>query len=345
MSKTHIGAATLTALLSVGMLAGIMKADPADRGDSAFKDWTGFYTLARAKDLAGTGFKAIAPDYDLDKLIVAHLQPWAKAKMQATDGEADDTGAVCKADGVFRFPPFAGRFLWLPAPGKIVVVYGEINTAGVRRIYLDREHPKNLLPTWNGDSIGHWEGDTLVVDSAGFNSKSWLMSAMEPHTEEAHLIERMRRVSSGDKVFIEVVSVVEDRQALTSAYTFTRYYRKVDSEMPENICNEEAGGVEGIPEQRAQAADAAGGRGEVGRAEIEYLLDFFRRFDRLRFIRCGADRTRSSGAAGYRRRLSAGVEHHDASRRLEKQRFHERSSAHACGCSTDEVGQFERRCV
>ena len=62
---------------------------------------------------------------------------------------------------------------------------------------------------------------------------------MEPHTEEAHLIERMRRVSSGDKVFIEVVSVVEDREALTSAYTFTRYYRKVDAEMPENICNEE----------------------------------------------------------------------------------------------------------
>ena len=243
MRKTHAGEIggkiALAAMLAGWALAGFAKAEPADKGEPATTDWTGFYTLARAKDLAGTGFKAVAPDYDLDKLIVAHLQPWAKAKMQVTDGEADDTGAVCKADGVFRFPPFAGRFLWLPAPGKIVIVYGEINTAGVRRVYLNREHPKDLLPTWNGDSIAHWEGDTLVVDSIGFNSKSWLMSGMEPHTEDAHLIERMRRVSAGDKVFIEVVSVVEDREALTSAYTFTRYYRKAEGEMPENICNEE----------------------------------------------------------------------------------------------------------
>lgn len=241
MSKERartITTAVLAILFSSAFIQ-IAQADSVANGQSSAPDWNGFYTLARAKDLAGTGLKPVAPDYDLDKLIVAHLQPWAKAKMQVTDGEADDTGAVCKADGIFRFPPFAGRFLWLPAPGKIVIVYGEINTAGVRRIYLNREHPKNLLPTWNGDSIGHWEGDTLVVDTVGFNSKSWLMSGMEPHTEEAHLIERMRRVTAADKTFIEVVSVVEDREALTSAYTFTRYYRKVDAEMAENICNEE----------------------------------------------------------------------------------------------------------
>jgi len=243
MEKTCAGRTgcriALTALLSGWALAGIANADPADQAQPPSTDWTGFYTLARAKDLAGTPFKAVAPDYELDKLIAAHLQPWAKAKMQVTDGEADDTGAVCKADGIFRFPPFAGRFLWLPAPGKIVLVYGEINTAGVQRIYLNREHPKNLLPTWNGDSIGHWEGDTLVVDATGFNSKSWLMSGMEPHTEETHLTQRIRKVTAGDKIFLEIVSVVEDREALTSAYTYTRYYRKVDGEMGENICNEE----------------------------------------------------------------------------------------------------------
>lgn len=214
-------------------------ADSASNGQPSPSDWTGFYTLARAKDLAGTDLKPVAPDYDLDKLIVAHLQPWAKAKMQVTDGTADDTGAVCKADGIFRFPPFAGRFLWLPAPGKIVIVYGEINTAGVRRIYLNREHPKNVPPTWNGDSIGHWDGETLVVDTVGFNGKSWLMSGMEPHTEETHLTERIRRVTAGGKTFLELVAVVEDRHALTSAYTYTRYYRKVDAEMGENICNED----------------------------------------------------------------------------------------------------------
>ncbi len=175
---------------------------------------------------------------DLDKAIIPHLQPWAKAKMEATDGVADDTGAVCLADGIFRYPPFAGSFLWLTAPDKIVMVFTEINTAGIRRIYLNRKHPRNLPPTWNGDSIGHWEGDTLAVDTIGFNDKSWLMSAMEPHTEETHLIERMRLVDN--ERMIEIKSVVEDRKALTSAYTYTRYYKRNDAAMPaENVCNDE----------------------------------------------------------------------------------------------------------
>jgi len=229
----------LAVVFSGWAMLSLARADSKNSQQSVPPDWTGFYNLARANDLAGTNLKPIAPGYELDKLIVAHLQPWAKAKMQITDGTADDTGAVCKADGIFRFPPFAGRFLWLPAPGKIVQVFGEINTAGVKRIYLDRPHPKNLAPTWNGDSIGHWEGDTLIVDTTGFNSKSWLMSGMEPHSEEAHLIERIRRITASGNTFLEVVSVVEDREALTSAYTFTRYYKKIDAEMAENICNED----------------------------------------------------------------------------------------------------------
>jgi hypothetical protein len=199
------------------------------------KDWTGFYALARARDLMGTGLKAV--NMDLDKTIVAHLQPWAKAKMEATNGVADDTGGVCLPDGIFRNPPFAGRFLWLPTKDHIAVVYHEINTAGVQRIYLNRDHPRNLLPTWNGDSVGHWEGDTLVVDSIGFSDKSWLMSGMEPHTEETHMIQHIRSVADG--AFIEVVAVVEDRHALTSAYTYTRYYKKQKDEITENICGDE----------------------------------------------------------------------------------------------------------
>ncbi len=207
----------------------------AATNEAPSKDWTGFYTLARARDLMGTGLKAV--NMDLDKTIVAHLQPWAKAKMEVTNGSADDTGAVCLPDGIFRNPPFAGRFLWLPTKDHITMVFHEINTAGVRRIYLNREHPPNLPPTWNGDAIGKWEGDTLVVDTIGFNDKSWLMSAMEPHTEETHLIERIRSVADG--AFIEIVSVVEDRHALTSAYTYTRYYKKQKDEITENICGDE----------------------------------------------------------------------------------------------------------
>jgi len=202
-------------------------------------DWTGYYALATARDLAGTGFKQDFPNEELNSLIIAHLQPWAKARMEATDGIADDTGQVCLPDGIFRYPSMAGRFLWLQERGRIVMVFGLVNTAGVRRIYLDRPHPKNPLPTWNGHSIGRWEGDTFAVDTVGFNDKSWLFGGMEPHTEEAHLIERVRLVANG--VFMEISITVEDRHALTSAYTYKRYYKKQPdtAEMPENVCNED----------------------------------------------------------------------------------------------------------
>ena len=225
-------------LLSTAIGAAGLFAETASGEKPKSSDWTGFYGLARGRALQGTGLTPV--NEDLDKTIIAHLQPWAKMKMEATDGVADDTGGVCKADGIFRNPPFAGRFLWLPSKDVIAIVFHEINTAGVHRIYLNRPHPKTPLPSWNGDAVGHWEGDTLVVDTVGFSDKSWLMSAMEPHTEETHMIERISRVLDGK--FIEIKTVVEDRHALTSAYTYTRYYKKQDSiEPPENICADELG--------------------------------------------------------------------------------------------------------
>jgi len=213
-------------------------------------DWTGYYTLAGRNELAAAGLKQDAPGEELNNLIIPHLQPWAKARMEATDGIADDTGQVCLPDGIFRYPSMAGRFLWLQEPDRIVMVFSNVNTAGVRRIYLDRPHPKNLLPTWNGHSIGRWDGDTLLVDTVGFNDKSWLFGGMEPHTEEAHLIERVRMAGNG--AFLNINITVEDRHALTSAYSYNRYYKRqpATAEMPEDVCNED-------PETWKQFRDAA----------------------------------------------------------------------------------------
>jgi hypothetical protein len=197
-------------------------------------DWTGFYMLARGRDLAG--LDVVNPD--LNKTVVEHLQPWAKLKMQETDGIADDTGAVCLPTGILRAPgtPFSGNFLMLPLPDQVIMAFWEINTSRVRRIYLNRQHPKRLLPSWNGDSIGHWEGDTLVVDTVGFNDQSWLSGNMTPHTEETHLMERMRQIEHNGNTYIELVGTVEDREALTSAYTYTRYYKKQKNEMDQHVC-------------------------------------------------------------------------------------------------------------
>jgi hypothetical protein len=227
---------TIVVLLALGIGSDLAQAQTAAAGHP---DWTGYYTLATNRDLANTGLKQDAPGEELNNLIIPHLQPWAKARMEATDGIADDTGQVCLPDGIFRYPSMAGRFLWLQERDRIVMVFGIINTAGVRRIYMDRPHPKNPIPSWNGHSTGHWEGDTLIVDTVGFNDKSWLFGGMEPHTEEAHLIERIRRVGNG--AFMEINIAVEDRHALSSAYSYSRYYKKQPdkAEMAENVCNED----------------------------------------------------------------------------------------------------------
>ncbi len=201
----------------------------------AGSNWAGFYMLARGRaDLAG--LNVVNPD--LNKAVIEHLQPWAKSKMEETDGVADDTGAVAcrRVFSELRGTPYSGNFLMLPQRDKMIMAFWEINTSRVRRIYLNRQHPKNLLPSSNGDSIGHWEGDTLVVDTIGFNDQTWLSGNMTPHTEETHLTERMRQIEKNNNTYIELVGTVEDRHALTSAYTYTRYYKRQNREMDEHVC-------------------------------------------------------------------------------------------------------------
>lgn len=232
-SITASGALAVAAILACCALPAAARSKP----ETPHPEWTGYYRIVRGAELGG--LKPISPD--LDEVVIAHLQPWARAKMEATDGVADDTGGICQPFGLFLYPPSAqaSSFIWLPTPEKIVLVYGplQINTTGVERIYLNRaQHPANLLPTWNGDSIGHWEGDTLVVDTIGFNSKSWLQPAMEPHSEETHMIQRFRRLPNG---LIEIHTTVEDRVALTSAYVWSRYFKKIGADAPENICGDD----------------------------------------------------------------------------------------------------------
>jgi len=211
----------------------------------AHPDWSGYYRVATARQLANTGFKQDYPGEQLNALVTPHLQPWAKARQEATDGIAEDPGQVCLPTGMFRYPVMAGIFAWLQEPGRILMVFSNINTAGVKRVYMDRDHPKHLLPTWNGDAVGKWareadgnkESDTLIIDTLGFNDKSWLFGGMQPHTEEAHMIERIRQVKDG---LLEFTITVEDRHALTSPYTYKRYFAKqASNEMPEEICNED----------------------------------------------------------------------------------------------------------
>jgi len=132
------------------------------------------------------------PYQEIDKKLADFVQPWALAQHDALEWNTDDTGQVCKLDGIFRqgHGTGAGNFRFVETPDKLYQIWSSVDEHGLQRIYLNSPHPRNVPLTWNGDSRGRVENDeTLVVDTIGFNDKSWLNSDRWAHSEELHVIE------------------------------------------------------------------------------------------------------------------------------------------------------------
>jgi hypothetical protein len=134
-------------------------------------------------------------------------------------------------------------FPWktVQTPGLLVILFeGNIHT--YRQIFIDgREHPKDLDPTWYGHSIGKWDGDSLVVDTVGFNDKFWFDFAGHPHTEQLHVIERFRRRDLGN---LDMDIAIEDPGAYTEPWKIKRTSVLMKGEISEYICNENNQDVE-----------------------------------------------------------------------------------------------------
>jgi hypothetical protein len=129
------------------------------------------------------------------------MTPWAEGKFKAVKPGYGPRATPDSQDPILScYPPGVPRIMLIPFPVQIVQAPGQVIMIFeydhfVRTIYLDRrDHPKNLNPTWMGDSIGHWEGDTLVIDTVGLNDKTWLDQVGHPHSDALHVVERLRRV-------------------------------------------------------------------------------------------------------------------------------------------------------
>lgn len=160
------------------------------------------------------------------------LQPWA-AKLAQQRMSKDDPEANCLPAGVPRMAPYPWKIIQTP---QVVIFLFEGNIHTYRQIFLDgRGHPDDPLPTWYGDSIGKWDGDTLVVDSVGFNDKFWFDFAGHPHTEKLHVIERYRRP---DAAHLDYDVTIDDPGAYTKPFVMHGHSATVNSEIMEYICNE-----------------------------------------------------------------------------------------------------------
>ena len=161
------------------------------------------------------------------------MQPWAKQLMESRQAK-DDPEANCLPTGVPRIAPYPWRIVQTPT--HIFFLF-EGNIHSFRQIFMDgRQHPADLDPSWYGHSIGRWDGDTLVVDSVGFNDKFWFDFKGHPHTEKLHTIERYTRK---DMATLVNETTIDDPGAYTRPFsiTFTARLRPKEDLM-EYICQE-----------------------------------------------------------------------------------------------------------
>jgi hypothetical protein len=146
----------------------------------------------------------------------------------------DDPETNCLPAGVPRMAPYPWKILQTPTH---VYFLFEGNIHSYRQIFMDgRKHPGDPDPTWYGHSIGKYEGDTLVVDTVGYNDKFWFDFAGNPHTEQLHTIERFTRKDLGT---LTVQTQIIDPGAYSKPFTvtFTASLRPKEDLM-EYICQE-----------------------------------------------------------------------------------------------------------
>jgi hypothetical protein len=165
------------------------------------------------------------------------FQPWAETlyKQRRANNSKDDPTANCIVGGVPRSDLVGYPFKILQVPGMVVILYEAVHA--YRQIFTDgRAMPKDPNPTWFGYSVGRWEGDTFVVQTAGFNDKGWLDNAGKPATEQLRVTERFIRKDFGN---MDIQITIDDPKAYTKPWTVTQPLAfQADTELLEYICNE-----------------------------------------------------------------------------------------------------------
>ena len=174
------------------------------------------------------------------------MTPWGKTRFEANKpsfgahavpyANSNDPDEQCFPPGVPRVYLERGEpFEILQTPGKVVMIFEYDHY--VRQIFTDgRQHPKEPVPSWMGDSIGRWDGDTLVVDTVGFNDKTWVDMVGHPHSEDMHVVERIRR---GPHETLSIDLMIDDPKAYTKPWGGHMIFDlKPDWSLGEMVCED-----------------------------------------------------------------------------------------------------------
>jgi Carboxypeptidase regulatory-like domain len=187
-------------------------------------------TVDGKPDLSGVWWSPVTVEPGKPEWLPAAQQT---ANQRQANNRVDSPQVHCLPSGVLR----RGPLIELVQSRAILIEISDDDSPGFHQIYLDgRGHPKEPDPLWYGDSVGHWEGDTLIVDRVNFVNEVWLDQQAHPHTDKLHVIERYRRPDLGH---LEAEITVEDPGVLARPWTFKRVSDLAPKEqLREFICDE-----------------------------------------------------------------------------------------------------------
>jgi hypothetical protein len=247
---------TILAFFLVAAVAPALGAAPAARPDFSPHSGVGWIALSNAfiappsgagpvrhdpafprvtnEEYRQTGRQPTLPVADLSNPI---LQNWTREALRQRNAQVQSgvnglsRQASCWPVGVPGFNLYVVHPIFIiQAPQEVVMVWQGDHQ--VRRIRLTDRHAPDVKPSWFGDSIGHYEGDTLVVDTIGISTKTYVDNFYTPHSERLHVVERYRLIDGG--AMLEARIHVEDPGAFTRPWDAIQRYRRVEPEKAEN---------------------------------------------------------------------------------------------------------------
>ena len=173
--------------------------------------------------------------------------PWAEEKYKSAKPGYGPRGTPDSEDPILNcVPPGVPRIMLIPFPMQVVQIPSEVIVLFeydhyIRHIYMNRrDHPKELDLTWMGDSIGWWEGNTLVVDTIGLNDRTWLDQVGHPHSDALHVVERIRRIDH-DTLQDEVT--IDDPKAYQKSWTGQQVFKlRPTWHLLEYVCTDDRAG-------------------------------------------------------------------------------------------------------
>jgi len=168
------------------------------------------------------------------------LKPWVIERMRKAN-EAVLAGKVpfiarerCWPAGVPAIDIYnRGQPIHFLQTPKQVVIINELY-AQMRHIYLNVPHSAHVTPSWYGESVGHYEGDELVVDTIGLNERTFVDNYRTPHTEQLHVLERFKMLQGGQRLQVSVT--VEDPGAFNMPWSAIQHWRRVQIPLIEDLC-------------------------------------------------------------------------------------------------------------